>query len=662
MNILFALLAAILLSAFQYLYKRKALSLFIFRALSYFAVLLLLVNPKVEKQIKKVTKPDLYILADNSKSIAKQNVGKSLKNAYNLLKNSKFDEKFSVHYYSFGNQLQSKDSLDFTADKTDISAVLKELKNIQNTTQNAAVILLTDGQSTLGENYTYSLNQNDKLQVFPIVVGDTTRYDDLRINLLNANPFAYKGNRFPVEIFTSYDGKKQVVTNLIIKQGKQTVYKKKLKFSATNKSQHINLMLDAKAVGNYHYTAFLTKIDNEHNTLNNQKYFSVEIIDNAKKILLLSSIIHPDLGVLKRSLSKDKYLQIDLKKPSDKSIDFKKYHSLIIYQPTSEFADVFKTIKREKISWLVISGTHTDWAFINRQKLFFSKQSASVSENYFPAQNTSFSLFKLPELSVSELTPLVDSYGNIQLQGQTQTAYYSKIKGIATHQPLFVFNSEQKQALLAGENIWKWRMQSGLLKQEAAFDQLLQQSIQYLSLDKQFDRLKLRYNKQYFQGESIEIIAQVLDKNLAFNTKAQPVLSIKVGGELQKFPMSNQGDYFQADLSNLSAGTYKFTVFDKITKLKKSGSIRILSYSLEEKNLRADIKSLQKLAQNTQGKVYDTSDISTLIDYLSKDANYPSISHITVEKLPLINYKWLLFLIVLLLGAEWFLKKLRGEL
>jgi len=662
MNILLALLVAILLSAFQYLYKRKAPLLFALRTLMYFAMLLLLLDLKIEKQVKNVVKPDLYVLADNTQSIAKQKADKDLQQVLKQLQKSDFNQKFNLHYFKFDNSLQKIDTLSFLGTETDLGKALKELKNLHNTSQKSPVILISDGQSTLGENYIYSLSKNNRLQVFPVAVGDTMQYTDIKIDLLNVNPFAYKGNRFPVEIFASYNGESNVSTKLIVKQGKRIVYQKRLAFSKDNNSQRLSLLLEAKSIGNKHFSAYLTKIENEHNLLNNSKYFSVEIINNAKKILLLSNIIHPDLGVIKRSLSKDKYLQIINKKPSDKSLKLTDYQAVILYQPTTDFTDVFKQFKTKKLSWLIISGKHTDWQFINKQKLFFSKQTAKATEQYFPVQNQAFSLFKLPELTVKSFTPLTDYYGTINLQGNTQTAYFSSVKGIVTSQPLWVFNNDEKQALIAGENIWQWRMQAGLLSQSEQFDQLLQQTVQYLSLNKQFDRLKLQYQRQYFQGESIAITAQVLDKNLAFNDKAQPVLSIKVGEQWQKIPMSNQGDFFQANVSNLPAGTYHFTVSDKISSLKKSGSIVILPFSLEDKNLQTDILSLQQLAKNTQGKVFDKNNFNTLIDYLSKEDNYPSISHITNKKMPLVDYKWLLFAILLLLAVEWFLKKLRGEL
>ncbi len=662
MNILLALLVAILLSAFQYLYKRKAPLLFALRTLMYFAVLLLLLDLKIEKQVKNVVKPDLYVLADNTQSIAKQKADKDLQQVLKQIQKSDFNQKFNLHYFEFDNSLQKLDTLSFLGTETDLSKVLKELKNIHNTSQKSPIILLSDGQSTLGENYIYSLSKDDKLQVFPVAVGDTVQYADLKIDLLNVNPFAYKGNRFPVEIFTSYNGQNSITSYLIIKQGKQTVFKKKLVFSKENNAQRISLLLEANSVGNKHYSAYLTKIENEHNLLNNSKYFSVEIIDNAKKILLLSNIIHPDLGVIKRSLSKDKYLQIVHKNISDKNLDLSKYQVVILYQPTTDFATVLNKITQQKLSWLIITGKHTDWRFINSQNLFFNKQSSGATEQYFPVQNQAFSLFKLPELPTNSLTPLTDIYGNINLQGNTQTAYFSSVKDIVTNQPLWVFNNDKKQALIAGENIWQWRMQCGIKSKTESFDQLLQQTIQYLSLDKQFDRLKLQYQRQYFQGEQIEITTQVLDKNLAFNDKAQPVLSVKVGEKWQKIPMSNQGTFFHANLSNLPTGTYQFNVYDKITSLKKSGSIVILPFSLEEKNLRTDIVSLQQLAKETQGKVYDKNNYNALIDYLSKEDNYPSISHITTKIMPLVDYKWLLFIILLLLVIEWFLKKLRGEL
>jgi len=661
MYILLAIIAAILLSAFPYFYKRKAPFLFLLRALTYFAIFLLLLPIKIEKHKKSIQKPMLYVLADQTVSIEKQSVGQDLKNIWQQLKKADLNKHFDTHFYTFDTKLHQADSLLFKAKQTDIASVLQSLKKLDQTDQTTPVILLTDGQSTQGSAYAHQWNKQAHLQFFPVAVGDTIKHDDVAIDLLNVNPFVYKGNRFPVEIFTSYSGKKSVQTQLVILQQGKTVYKKSIRFTAKNNTRQISVLLPASSKGVFSYQAFLRPISNEKNRLNNRKYFSVEVLDNVQKVLLLSSLIHPDLGAIKRSLTHNKYLQIELKNPNDAKIDYKAYQVVILYQPTKDFAPVFDKLKQHKMSWWVITGSQTDWAFLNSRKLFFSKKSATTLEDYFPRKNKNFSLFKLPDFKTDFLPPLIDNYGNISLSGATQISFFSNIKGVDTQAPLWVFNSSKKQCLLAGENIWQWQMQSGIYKQQEAFDQLLQQTIRYLSLTDHFDRIKLQYQRQYYQGGSIVIGAQILNKNLEINAQAHPVLYLQKEGKKSTYPMSFQVDFYKADLSNLAPGTYHFKISDATTHLKKMGSFVVLNYNAEAKNLSVNSKDLRQLAQATGGKLYNKNQIGDLLSMLSQN-NYPNIMHSTTQKVPLIDYRFLLFLIVFLLALEWFIKKMRGEI
>ena len=96
--------------------------------------------------------------------------------------------------------------------------------------------------------------------------------------------------------------------------------------------------------------------------------------------------------------------------------------------------------------------------------------------------------------------------------------------------------------------------------------------------------------------------------------------------------------------------------------LKKSGAFKVLPFSIEEKNLSADVSKLQSLADRTGGKLYYPSQRDKLIEYLSDSRHFPAIVEYKTQKTDLIDYRWLLLLLVLLLATEWLVKKLRGEL
>ena len=654
-----AFITALLLSAFQYLYKRKVYELFILRFLVYFLFFVLLINPKITHQKKEVTRPTLYVLSDNSSSIKKQNQDSILIDLLKQLKKSLLKDKFELQFFKFDREIIPSDSLDFRGKKTNLSEALEALKFLYMRRQPVAVVLLTDGQANTGKNYRYSLQNNTALRVFPVVLGDTTHYEDLKIDLLNHNPYVYKNNRFPVEIFISAQIEKQVEAYLKIYERNKVLFEKKIKLSPDQKSVKIQAELKANQTGTHHYTARITGLPQEKNHLNNTKYFSVEVIDNMRKVLLISSLIHPDLGAIRRSLESDPYIKLTLKKPDEK-IDYVQYQSILLYQPKQNFESVFSQIKKLKKPWMVISGTKTDWDFLNKQKLFFSKLKVGINkEQFFSYKNNAFSLFHLPDLQLDNYPPLEDFFGNINFNESVEIAYYSQIQSIKTQQPLLAFNTLKREGVLLGENLWQWRMQAGLNDEIDSFEQLWKQVIRYLEQNPEKKSLRLEYEKQFFQGDDISIIAHFLNKNLEPDTKVQAFLHLN---NREKTPMFLENNYYRVNLNQLVPGDYTFMVSNKDGSIKKYGKFSVLPFDLEDKNLQANLNDLQGLANNTQGKLYFPSQIKQLIDHLLNDKQFYSVANYKTTQTDLIDYRYILGLIVLLLSIEWFLKKLRGEL
>ena len=656
-----AILAALLLSAFQYLYKRKALWLFIGRFLVYAIILTLLINPKWKRQKQILTKPVLYVLADNSLSVKLQNAGQPLREFIKRIKQSGLDDKYKVRYFKFDSNFAPLDSLDFAGEQTAIGEALSELRFIHQTNQKAPIVLLTDGRNTTGRDYVYDNRLPGSLTIYPVVFGDTVTYQDLRIDLVNVNPYTYKDNFFPVEIFVSGKLNQPVKAHLKILEKGKSLFSKTLNLSPGHPTAHIVTKLKAGSVGLHRYQVSLSGLKNEKNYLNNRSYFSVEVLNNAQKILFLSNIIHPDIGAIKRSFKNHPYIRLELKR-TDEPFDLTSYQSVILYQPDSKFNTVFDRLKKWHKSWWLITGKHTGWQFLNKQKLFFTKNPATTFENYFPQKNDGFALFALPELDLEKLPPLIDVYGQVKLSSATEIAYYSKINGLVTKQPLLAFNTREKQVVLLGENIWQWAVQAGVHGQKEAFNRLVFQIVQYLSINDNFDRLQLHYKKQYFQAMPVVITAKFLDKNLEPDTQVKAELILYKDKQAETIPMTLKDGFFQVALSNLPPGAYSFTVKNKDGSLKKNGYFRILPFSIEKQNLQADIKDLKRLAGQTGGVLYFQNQAERLIKHLKDTKAFHSTIRYETSETPLIDFEFLLFLLVLLLTIEWLVKKLRGEL
>ena len=157
-----AALAALALVFFQYYFKAKrkgklAFLLSVLRFLAYFGLFVLIINPKFSKEEYAIQKINLVVLADNSTSMAtyKSHVARILEKVNGT---ESISERFEVKSYRFGNELQEfDDSLSFQEKHTNISKALALIKDVYDNT-NTAVLLLTDGNQTIGADYGFQGN------------------------------------------------------------------------------------------------------------------------------------------------------------------------------------------------------------------------------------------------------------------------------------------------------------------------------------------------------------------------------------------------------------------------------------------------------------------------------------------------------------------------
>ena len=69
---------------------------------------------------------------------------------------------------------------------------------------------------------------------------------------------------------------------------------------------------------------------------------------------------------------------------------------------------------------------------------------------------------------------------------------------------------------------------------------------------------------------------------------------------------------------------------------------------------------LQKLARNSDGELFLPSQIKDLLKRFLNSDDYVVVQQENTLIKALINWKWLLALIVLSLGSEWFIRKYNG--
>ena len=667
--ILFAAILAFGLVIFQYYYKPKSkgflsLGLSFLRFIALFCVFLLLINPKITKEQYSLERANLIILADNTSSIGQENGVNQLLNAKKLIiENTNITEKFIVSEYVFGNELNSLDSLSFTEKATNIGRALSSLNEIF-AGSNAAILLLTDGNQTLGEDYEFYAGRQ-KFPIFPLVVGDTTSYQDIRIDQVNTNKYAFLKNKYPIEIFVSYQGKNAASTVLTISEAGKNLYRKQLVLSEVENSQIISTVLDATTVGIKNIKISLSPLENERNITNNSRQIGIEVIDEKTNIALISNILHPDLGALKKAIESNEQRSVSIIKPSLSSNELEEFDFFIIYQPDTSFEKVYSYIENKGANIFTITGPKTDWTFLNKVQNSFQKNSYDQQEEVTPVLNAGFTHFDITDLEVSEYPPIETTLGELLITASYENMLSQRIKGVDLNEPLFTVleTNLRREAILLGENIWKWRIQSYRENQDfKKFDDFISKVILFLANSKPRSRLTLEYENIYQGLNEATIKATYFDETFVFDDNAtiNLVLNSIENNISREIPMLLKNGYYEADIRTLQSGDYSFTASVNDENLTKTGKFTILEYDLEQQLLSSNYEKLGRLAKGTNATLYFPSETSKFIEDINKDNRFVPIQKSKQNVVSLIDFKILLGIIAAALTAEWFIRKYNG--
>ena len=667
--ILLAAILAVVLVTYQYHYKTRGrgflyISLSFLRFMALFSVFLLLINPKITKDQYSLEKTNLIILSDNSSSISQVEDAEQLRLVRDQIKNNPdIKERFSVSEFTFGTALNTSDSLSFSEKATNIGRALSSLNEIY-AGSNTVVLMLTDGNQTLGEDYEFYAKQQ-KFPIYPLVIGDTTSYRDVRIDQVNSNKYAFLKNKYPIEVFVSYQGKNAVSTALSIAEDGQSLFRKRLDLNEIENSQIVSTVLDAATVGIKNLTISLSPLENERNIANNTRQIGIEVIDEKTKIALVSKILHPDLGALKKAIESNEQRTVSIVKPSISPNELEQFDLFIIYQPDTSFAYIYEYIKSKGVNIFTITGPKTDWRFLNSVQSSFQKRSFDQKEEVTPVLNKGFTHFDITDFVVSEFPPVETTLGELLITASYENIMSQRIKGVEFNEPLFAVleTNSGREAILFGENIWKWRVHSFREDQEfKKFDDFISKVILFLANAKTRSRLAIEYENIYQGLNQATIRATYFDETFVFDSNATiNILLTGIGNNISRqLPMLLKDGYYEADIRTLPPGNYNFTVDVNDKDLVKSGKFTILDYDLEQQLLSSNYRKLERLAQNTEASLFFPSQTFQIIEDLMNDNRYVPVRKSKQNVVSLIDFKILLGIIAAALAAEWFIRKYNG--
>lgn len=667
--IVIAGLIALMLSAYMYGYKSKLAPklrwvLGILRGLALFAIGLLLVNPKMTTTTVTTVKPKLPVIVDVSESIA-QLKRDSLVTAWveSLMNDSELNQRFDLNFYTQGTRFAKLDSLNFTATNSNQDEALKQVNSLYKD-QVAPTIFITDGNQTLGSDYQIGA-RTFKNPIFPIAIGDTVQYADLRVERLNSNRYAFLNNEFPVEVTLVYQGEGNQSADFTINSSAGVVHRERIQFTAQDNARTLTVNLKATEVGVQTLRAQLTPLENERNTINNVKNFAVEVIDQATNVLIVSNIVHPDIGALKQAITSLEQRKVSVVKPQEATAILNDYQLIILYQPTALFTPVFEALETLGKNRWILTGLETDWEFLNQIQPFYAKDNAGGVEDVGALTNRNYTVFALDDVDFTGFPPLQAQFGIMEVGVPYNEVLSQTISNITTGDPLFFTfeNTGIREAVWDGQDLWRWRANTYLERGNfLPFDNFIGNVVQYLSSNKRRSRLTVNNESFYYNNGAVSVDAQYFNENFVFDPAATLEIAVtnKETQATQRFPMLLKGNFYRVDLNSLAAGSYDYTVAVANQGISRSGTFSILDFSTEQQFVNANVTKLDLISQITAGSLFYENQQEALKESLLTDNRFRPIQKSNQKIVPLIDWKYLLACIVLFLAAEWFIRKYNG--
>lgn len=647
----------------------------VFRFFSVSIIAFLLLAPLIERLINTVEKPYLVFLQDNTRSLVLASDSSYLFNEYLPEMNSfvaSFPDDVQTRIYTFGEKVQPADTIDFSERVTNMSAIFSELDARYSNRNLGAVILAGDGIYNRGINPVYAAAMAT-YPVYTLALGDTVTRKDLILKNVRHNRMAYLGNLFPVEVEIEALKSRGLSSHLVITHRGEEVYREQVNFTSDHHTGTYSLHLEASEAGMQRFTAEILPIEDEVSLQNNARDFYVDVLDTRQNILIMAAYPHPDVAALKHALEANEQYEVESVLFRDFDGSAEAYDLMVLHQlPSVNFParTFFEQAARENSSLLFIVGGKTDINAFNAMQSLLNLQPRSPELVESLAEvNTGFLLFSIHEQAARMLglmPPLYVPFANYRPSSEASVMLYQKIGQVVTEQPLVLFSSagQSRTGIIAGEGLWRWRLNTLLRESHpGTFDDLISRIVNYLALREDRSLFRVEAPTLLFENEALVVEAELYNRSYELINEPEVHLFItnEEGVELP-YVMGRTSNAYRLDAGNFPPGDYAWhaRVNTGAEVLNEEGLFTVRRLDLENLQSIADHALLFQLAENSGGKLFYPGQWDELRDHiLNRDDIKPRLySH--KQFIEIINIKALFFIILAFLSIEWFLRKRSG--
>lgn len=641
-------------------------------------LLFLLFEPVLHRTLRQANPPLLAVLIDESQSMSRQELLESF---------PAIDGE--VRFFGFGGDLHPLANLDAAtsaAPRTNISGALRSTQTLLRNENLGSVLLVSDGQHNTGISPLY-VAADYNVPIHTLVVGDTAQQQDLMIARTTTNEFAYVGQAVPVDVSLLLRGYQDepATTNLYTEDSLLSTQTSILPEGESTAS----LSFVPQKEGLFQYTVMTTVLENEASVENNRSVFTVRVLRKSQKICLIAAAPHPDVTAMRNILARsegreiDSFVQMEAGRfyegPLPDSLD--EYDAIVLVGfPGNEVDEASLNavvrVAETGTPLLFLLTRQTDLARLRRA--FANVLPALPAEEFMMYDEASLRpteagfrdpLLSFPEALWERLPPLTATTGHWEVAPDSRVLAQAHIRGINLGEPLLIIRSRAgyRTAAVLGSGTWRWlNLADEPTDVPRIWLDLVENLMQWLTTPEDDRTVRVAPAAVTFDGsEPIDFSGQVYDESL--NPVPDAVVTLELtapDGAQYPYTMANRGSgLFDLRIEALPEGIYTYAA--QAMRMNASlgtdnGTFTVGSLGLEQRVTRSDGALMRQIAYRSGGQFFSDAALTELPDALASDSLFAASALIQLREFNLSHTPWMLGLLVLLLGAEWVIRKRSG--
>jgi len=642
----------------------------------------LLLSPLLRLINRHTEKPIVVIAQDNSQSLVMGEDSSYYRQDYKQQLNSLLNElsdDYELRLFTFGDEVNyhegpAFDTLTYHERQTDIASLF-DMMDVRFANRNTgALIIASDGIYNKGINPRYHFSALS-YPIYTIALGDTAIRRDAFFKRVLYNRIAFQGNDFPVEIILNANKLSGSTLNLSIYEGKSLIDRRQEAVTSDNFSKTLRLNINAGEPGMHHYVLRVSSNKEEVSLENNRYDLFVDVLQSKQKVLILSNSPHPDVSALKEAISSNINYEVEDFLISDYNGALQDYSLIILHQlpslspPSARFIN---RMNRAEVPVLYIIGQQTDLSTYNAQMtgIVVTPYNHKGVNEALPIVAGDFTIFTMSDDFkdiISFLPPLNVPFASYNTINSGGVLLYQKLGSIESTDPLWYLDRgrKTKTGVIFGTGIWKWRMKSWMeTESHTAFNELINKSVQFLAVKEDKRRFRIVTPENIPENKLVEFKAELY--NESYEPFNEPDVNLEIKdeeGRSYDYVFSKSASAYTLNAGNFPVGTYIYSASARIGErvFTDDGGFTVSPVVAEQVSLRAEHELLYHLAEENGGSMLLPEEMNSLNQMLKERGDIRSLIHSEKKFVEFIDIWWILIVIMLLLGVEWFLRKWSGS-